>query len=160
MNPLIFLFPFFTSAFCQPLAIRVAPAVRFCYIDVVERREREQGRGQRRGSGRICRATGRIARILERQGDGRRGNTSRRRSRSRSQEERETADDELKRARRDREISFSRNPANQHGPYKAFPLVRYSETASVVLVLSPVDLSAFDRAKKTCFCTLGSDIVN
>lgn len=62
------------------------------------------------------------------------------------------------RTRGDREISFSRNPANQHGPYKAFPLVRYSETASVILILSPVDLGAFDRAKKACFCTPGSDI--
>jgi len=35
---------------------------------------------------------------------------------------------------KDQEISFSRNPPTG---YKALPLVRYSESASVVLVLSP-----------------------
>lgn len=99
MDPLGFFFPFFASTFCQPLAIRVAPAVCSCYVAVVEKREREQDREQRRGSGQICRASGRIARILERQGDGRRGNTSRRGSRPRSREGRETAETSSKRSR-------------------------------------------------------------
>lgn len=44
-----FLLPFFTSTFCQPLAIRVAPAVCSCYVAVVEKREREQGLENREG---------------------------------------------------------------------------------------------------------------
>lgn len=52
-----FFLPFLFLSFANPLAIRAAPAVRSCYVDV-EKREREQGRGQRGGgggSGRICR---------------------------------------------------------------------------------------------------------
>lgn len=63
-------------------------------------------------SGRICQASGRIARILERQGDGRRGDTSRWGSRLRKSEGEEKRRDESG-VRGDREeISFSRNPAN------------------------------------------------
>jgi len=72
---------------------------------------------------------------------------------------RETADEPGVRGDRE-EISFSRNPANEHGPYKALPLVRYSESASIVLVLSPVGPVAFGSVKKTCFCARGSDIAN
>jgi len=121
----------------------VDPPVRFFFLlssPPISRRVFARVRSApkaKRESGRFCRR--RIARILERQGDGRRGDTPRRRSRRGPDEGERRRRNELSartRARgKDREeISFSRNRPTG---YKALPLVRYSESASLVLVLSP-----------------------
>lgn len=114
-----------------------------------------RGRGRPRGSGRTCRkdranprTTGRWTTWRHVVGDRNSGVAGRRGAR-RTGRRRNGRTDELERKEIERRSRFLGTRRSEHGPYKAFPLVRYSESASIVLVLSPV---AFGRVKKTCFC--------
>lgn len=94
----LFFFVFLFLANRSPFAFLLQSAP----VTSLSARETKNVKGGRKNRVRICRVSGRIARILERQGDGRRGDTSR----SAVGERRETADEARERERRSRDLVF------------------------------------------------------
>lgn len=126
--------------------------------DKGKRGEGERDRGESVGD------RGRIVRILERHGDGRRGDTvvvdlagrrgrARRRERERGERKRGGEGSESQ-ERSPPDLVFSELGGRSHGFYKAFSLVRYSESALArARFVRPAERRLRGRVKKTCFCS-------
>lgn len=150
---------FFPSFFCfrlrQSLVIRVSLGIRFYPLHCrwLEVRARIRTRTEKRIAGRIGRTSGRIARILERQRDGRRGDMSRRGSRLRSRLGRVTAS----RREREREIEkksrFLGTWRTSTGSTKRFRSFDIPNSPSISCSFCRQSaLSPSAALKKTCFC--------
>lgn len=128
--------------------------------DKGKRGEGERDRGESVGD------RGRIVRILERHGDGRRGDTvvglswtwragegEREGERERGERKRGGEGSESQ-ERSPPDLVFSELGGRSHGFYKAFSLVRYSESALArARFVRPAERRLRGRVKKTCFCS-------